>query len=116
MMLIWNENSHKALGLYLDGLVNQFFKILPMREEEEPSLLIYVESLQMELSGCSHFLERVGYDPQFISLLAILQSFLDCPHAPVSVYKREVFKGISICNKLKQKYNRGYGDNPKGGG
>jgi predicted transcriptional regulator len=42
----------ELLRNYFRNLVNQFFKILPMRENGEDSLCVYMTSLQAELIGC----------------------------------------------------------------
>lgn len=89
---------------YLRTLINLFFKILPIRESGENSLPTYMQSLQAELLGCHEFIEAIHNDPLFLSLLSILQYLIDNPSCDVSVVKREVFKAISICNKLKSKY------------
>lgn len=96
--------SDQMLGNYLNNLVNLFFKILPIRESEEQTLLSYMESLQTELLGTKELVVLLNHDPLFISLVAILQYLIDHPDSPVYIYKREVFKGISICNKLVKKY------------
>ena len=89
---------------YMKTLVNQFFKILPIRETEEHTLATYVRSLQLELLGCKELIAAIHEDPQFLSLIAILQFFIDNPNCDVHEVKREVFKAISICNKLSQRY------------
>lgn len=96
--------SGQLLYNYLRNLVNQFFKILPLRESEERSLTAYMGSLQCELIGANDVIASVDYNPLFLSLIAILQYLIDNPDSTVTVYKREVFKAISICNKLKAKY------------
>ena len=73
------------LNNYFRALVNLFFKILPIKESGESSLEVYMRSL-------------------LLSLIAILQYLLDTPECEVSVVKREVFRAISICNKLKARY------------
>ena len=93
-----------VLSNYLRNLVNLFFKILPIRESEEPSLTSYMVSLQTELIGCSELVSALHEDPMFLSLVSILQYLIDHPDSPVHVYKREVFKSISICNKRKTRY------------
>ena len=97
----------ELLQNYFHNLVNQFFKILPMREEEEGSLYAYMNSLQAELMGCAAFVRVVGTDPMFLSLLSILQYLIDNNPCEVCITKREVFKAISLCNKLQSRYGGG---------
>lgn len=98
------EITSKMFNDYLEKLVNMIFKILPIRESGEKSLPSYMESLQMELIGCKSLIAVLDEDPMFLSIMAILQHLIDNNDSPVSVYKREVFKAISLCNKLKEKY------------
>lgn len=94
----------KILNNYLHTLVNLFFKILPIWESGESSLNTYMRSLQLELIGCKEFIGAISYDPMFLSLISILQYLIDTPECEIRVVKREVFRAISICNKLKSKY------------
>lgn len=89
---------------YLRNLVNQLFKILPIRESEEASLVSYIASLQSELIGCQRLISVLHDDSMFLSMISILQFLIDHPDSSVKVFKREVFKTISLCNKLKAKY------------
>ena len=91
------------LDNYLTTLINQFFKILPIRENNEPSLTDFMKSLQRELLGFGALMEEIEYDAIFISLVSILQ-FLIENECSVSVVKQDVFKAISLCKKLKSKY------------
>lgn len=88
---------------YLNGLVNQFFKILPIKESDEPSLNEFMKSLQVELLGFKGLMAEVGNDSMYLTLLSILQYLIenDCD---TPVVKREVFKAISVCKKLRSKY------------
>ena len=90
-------------GNYLDWLVNQFFKILPIKESGEPSLNEFMRSLQVELIGHKGLMAYLNYDSMYMTLLSILQYMID-NDCDVSVVKREVFKAISICKKLRKKY------------
>lgn len=89
---------------YFKRLVNQFFKILPIRENEHESMPAYLSSLQAELLGCKSFIPELCTDPSFLSLLSILQYLIDYPECSVREVRREVFHSISICNKLKALY------------
>lgn len=96
--------SGTMLSEYMRSLVNRFFKILPIRESGEDSLGTYMQSLQLELLGCRELIFAVHEDSEFVSLLNILQYLIDTPECSLVVVKREVFRAISICNKLKAKY------------
>ena len=89
---------------YFRNLVNLFFKILPIRENEETTLAAYMKSLLVELIGCRELIVEVHNDAAFLTLLATLQYLIDHPEAPVSKFRSEVFKSISICNKLRARY------------
>lgn len=93
--------SPELLHNYFKNLVNQFFKILPIRESEESSLITYMQSLRAELLGCQELIGELRNDASYLTLLAILQYLIDNPECPVYEVKREVFKAISVCNKLK---------------
>ena len=92
------------LNNYFRTLVNLFFKILPIWESGEGSLVTYMQSLQAELLGCRELIDAIHDDPLFVSLIAILQYLIDNPETETPVVKREVFRAISICNKLKVRY------------
>lgn len=88
---------------YLGGLVNQFFKILPIKESGEPSLNEFMKSLQLELIGHKSLMRYLNHDSMYMTLLSILQYMID-NDCDTPVVKREVFKAISICKKLQKKY------------
>lgn len=89
---------------YFESLVNSFFKILPIRENGETTLPVYIKSLQAELLGCKELICELNNNPNFLTLVAILQYLRDNPDCTVQDVKREVFRAISICNKLKSQY------------
>ena len=95
--------SSEMVSNYLGGLVNQFFKILPIKESGEPSLNEFMRSLQVELLGHKSLMRSLENDSMYMTLLSILEYLInnDCE---THVVKREVFKAISICKKLRKKY------------
>ena len=96
--------DNELLHNYFQNLVNLFFKILPIRENEEDTLSLYIQSLQIELLGCKSIIVALNHDPQYLTLISILQYFIENPNCEIHHVKREVFHAISICNKLKAKY------------
>ena len=96
----------RLLHNYFDTLVNSFFKILPIRENEESSLDVYMDSLMAEMLGCKSLISDLNYDSRFLKLVSILQYLIDTPDCPIHIVKREVFKAIRICNQLKDQYDK----------
>lgn len=90
---------------YFHALVHRFFKILPIYEENSESLPIYIDSLQLELLGCESLILALQSHPSYITLLSILQYFIDNPECGRKKVKREVFRAISICNKLSDSFS-----------
>lgn len=88
---------------YLQSLIGQFYKILPIKESGEPSLGKYMDGLQREMIGCQSLIIALDYDELYLSLLSILQYLIehDCE---VQTVRCEVFKAINICKKLQKKY------------
>lgn len=107
MMIKTTSNASfdaQVLSNYLRTLINLFFKILPIKESNESSLVTYMKSLQAELIGCKELVRAIHEDSLFLSLISILQYLIDNPECSVTEVKREVFRAISICNKLKSRY------------
>lgn len=94
----------EILHNYFKNLVNSFFKILPIREQNEESLVVYMQSLQAELLGCKALINPVQNNASYLTLLSILQYLIDNPECSVREVRREVFRAISICNKLEARY------------
>lgn len=97
--------DRQVVDNYIKSLVNRFFKILPMRENNEASLEAYMRSLQLEMIGFEGFIKEIKYDASFITLLSILQYLIEQPNCELSDVRREVFRSINICNKLGERYS-----------
>lgn len=91
---------------YFRTLVDRFFKIIPIWEEELETLPSYMDSLQLELLGLREFVVIMKDDQRLLSLLSILQYLIDNPECSKVKLKREVFHAISVCNKLDVDYFR----------
>ena len=94
---------HNGFCNYFDFLINKTYKILPMKEENSLTLKSYLESYQRELIGNKELVGVLVYEPQFITVLNIIQ-FLISEEYTNEVCKKEVFKCIRILQKIKNKY------------
>lgn len=96
--------SEALIVEYLNMLVNKVFKILPIIENQEESISVYVESLRCELQGFQSLLPSIGEDPTFLSFLSIVQWLTENvvnDEVQYKVIRREVFHAISLCKKLQ---------------
>lgn len=100
--------SNEIIHGYFKRLVNKLFKILPMRENNEESLVEYMQNLQTELLGCQEFIllnKDSDCEADYMTILSILQYLIDNPECKISHVKREVFGAISICNRLRAHFD-----------
>ncbi len=105
MMTIYNVDvSREVINKRVNELINQFYKILPLRENESDTLSQYTSSLLREMLGMKRLLVEWHDDSQYASLLGILQYISDNPTCDVSVVKSDVFKAINIIKRLQKKY------------
>lgn len=88
----------------IGGYIGQFYKILPIKESGENTLVSYMSSLQREMLGCKELICALKNDQQYLTLLSILQYLID-NECDVGTVKTEVFKSISILKKLQNKIN-----------
>lgn len=82
--------------------VGKFFKILPMYEEQCPTLKQYIQSLNREMIGLSYLVAEVENQEEFLTLVATLES-LSRSNISVEEVKSDVFKSISILKKMRSK-------------
>lgn len=88
---------------YFRRLISKFFKILPMWENKEDTLKTYMDSLKIELTGCNSVIGELGDCADMLSMISILQYFIDHPDAKIDVVRREVFHAISLCDSVRAK-------------
>lgn len=96
--------TRHSLHNYMRSLVDRFFKILPLWEDGEETLPTYLDSMLIELSGFRSMMFALHHDHDFVTLMAIVQYLIDNPETKTRTVRREVFRAISICNKLSAKY------------
>ena len=99
------EFSRKMKKSRVDELINQFYKILPMKENNAATLSQYISTLLRELLGMNELMLEWQEDGQFITLCGILQYFLDHPDCGTDVVRSDVFKSINMIKRLQKKYS-----------
>lgn len=99
--------SRKMKKSRVDELINQFYKILPMKENNSATLSQYIGSLLRELLGMKELMLEWQDDGQYITLCGILQFFLDHPDVTTETVRSDVFKAINIIKRLQKKYSAG---------
>lgn len=97
------EISRDLMVNKFTDMVNQFYKILPLKENNSPTLQQYMVGFMRELLGLQSLMNDLNNDGLFANLLGILQYLIDndCDTATI---KTDVFKAIGIVKKLQQKY------------
>lgn len=100
--------SAGLLENYFRNLVNQVYKILPMREKETESLRKYIWRLEAELIGFRGLTLDLREDAYFGNLIGTLfylsEHVMDCSTEQV---KQLVFECIGTCEKLAARYAGG---------
>lgn len=102
------ENKDRLL-VYFDSLINSIFKILPLYEEENVGVEVYVESLLFELYGLDAVID-MEKSYEYTSLLSTLESLKEevvKEDSEQKVIKREVFKCISVVKNMIVKIEKG---------
>lgn len=102
------ENDNRLIN-YLNTSVNSIFKILPLYEEGNVGIKVYVESLLFELYGLENAV-KIKYNYEYISLLSTLESVkkeILKEDSEKSIIKREVFKCINIVKNMIEKLEEG---------
>jgi hypothetical protein len=88
---------------YFNRLTGKIFKCLPMIEQSDCTLSIYIEYLLIELAGGNEILYK---DTLFLDLLANLEAvnglLEDYPN-----YRNQILKCTGICNLIIKKLREG---------
>lgn len=102
------DNNEKII-VYLNSVVNSVFKILPLYEEKNVGIEIYLESLLSELDSLQDVVViKCSYE--YLSLLATLafvKKEIAKEDSKKTIIKREVFKCINIIKNMVGKLEEG---------
>jgi hypothetical protein len=99
MKTLYGELPNELLITYINGLVAKVFKLLPLKEDNSPTLSAYLKSLLRELIGAKELVDELKNNQDFKTLLDVLQSLLN--ENDMHNYKSDVFKAISTIKRIK---------------
>jgi sugar diacid utilization regulator len=94
--------TEELFEAYLDSLVGSFFKIMQMRDKDEPTLKTYLNSLNRELAGNESLILCLNNNAYFMQLMGTVQFFID-NDVDKKTCASDVKKCINTINKLKKK-------------
>lgn len=101
-MLI-KKMSYKDAKSFLKALIeHQLFKILPMKEDDNPSLDSYLDSLIIEVWGAKSLYPELDESNEYLRIMHTLSYFKDNEYSVVQC-KREVFKMINLAKKILER-------------
>lgn len=102
----YGKLPRNSLKKYITSLINKTYKILPMREENSPTLKSYLNSYLVELVGCQKLVLLLANEPQFITIITTM-TYLADNECSIQRYKKEIFKCIHILDSINKKYFEG---------
>jgi len=100
-----NNLGDKFLINYLNFLINRVYKCLPMKEKEEPSLSLHIESLLREVIGNQNLIIQLKNNANFISLIGKLNYLAINKDIKMKEYRKDIFDCISLIEKIKSELN-----------
>lgn len=99
MKTLYGDMPNELLIAYVDSLIGKIYKTLPMKEENSPTLSLYIQSLLRELIGAKELVDELKFNQDFVVLLDVLQSLLS--ENNLHNFKSDVFKSISTIKRIK---------------
>lgn len=91
------EISTSVLEQNITRLVNQLWKIIPMRENDE-DWARQLETVKLEIAGLNEIFVQ---DPRFLQLLSKLEGLQVEQNIEFPVYRKTVFEAISLLQECK---------------
>lgn len=89
--------SSNVLDQNVTRLVNQLWKIIPMRENDE-DWARQLETVKIEIAGLNEIFVQ---DPRFLQLLSKLEGLQIEKDIDFPVYRKTVFEAISLLQECK---------------
>ena len=91
--------SDNEISLYCKKLINQMYKLMPMREDDEPTYDAYLIKLIQQLHGANSLIVE---DSLFISIVFNLESLFSIDD--IKLHNSMIKENLSMCQKLIVKF------------
>ena len=99
-----NELVLKLQYNYLTKLIDRIYKIIPLKEENSPTIRVYMRSLISEMLSNSELINSLDYDSRLMIIISILNSVIDSDDH--NKYRKDIFKCINYIEQLKRVIQR----------
>lgn len=99
----YGDVPNEALSQYFNHLIGKTFKILPLFEENSPTLSSYIQSFQRELIGNSYLFRQLNADSNFITLISTIEYLANADYDH-KICKSEVLKCTNILRDIHDRY------------
>lgn len=95
---------------YLDSLTGKIYKLIPMRDDKESGVEVflekYLDSLIIELMGAMDTYPDLGCNEQYISIVNTVQ-YMAHHNIDRAVWRREAFKMLNTLSRVRSKFGGG---------
>jgi hypothetical protein len=95
---LYGEVTKDQYDEYCRILLGKIFKILPMKEEKNPTLKKYIDSLLVELDGGKSMIENFGLSAEYISIINSIKGLQQVEDT--EIVRSKVFECISLARKI----------------
>ena len=94
----YGEVNTDVVKVFCNRLISHVFKILPMKEEQNSTVIKHIESLNREIHGMILLCNDTQISQSLLSVMAVLENIT--LEEDKSVYKSDIFKCITIIKKI----------------
>jgi hypothetical protein len=103
------ETNYSAIPVelfsnYLEYLISQVYKILPMSEQNDRTIIPHLMSLQVEIIGNIELMKEIKYDGNFQKVLANIEYLIHNNNLAIYQIRKIVLNTTNIIKKIKEKY------------
>lgn len=84
---------------YMDKMINKVWKMLPMREENVPTLAFYIESILREFVSQKELVDCFKKNGSYIEILGIIEGLLT--QEDYLTYRSDVLRAVNSIKRLK---------------